>query len=1288
MPRRLLFLIPFFLLLAPGILPASERASIIDRGTDVISKWSSDQHLYVKGNIGVDQSRLDELERWLDENGKNWTIVLLADAQGEVYQDSDGRSYSNLDAVEYACGKGLLNKSGLGELKDARTGQTNGAAFVLFLEEKTFSYIGSEAQNTRGLGADDWRGKLDRPAFRAMSNGRRIIDAAMGTVKEIDSRLTRQLSLEQQQRQQARAEAQKQEANAQRTLTEAGELLIAAGQKSLALASENPGATGDLAKPDITTLQTELEYANALFTAGKPGEAARAAISVKDWALAHLQLMEAHARAGEDFKALNEQIAGLNPTGDGWRADQLTGAREELVKAQSAQINGDSIFLRHLENARAAVDSATAEIERARVEAQQRLIDQQEMQREAEISTRRMRNGAIAGGGGILAGLAGCGVYLSRRRKPIKLEAEELLTSWDRGFEKKTESLFQLLDRTSVVIGSEVDLPKRGYTGDTLSLSKKTIEDVDELFIMSSAVDRILREARELVHPKYSTLQAVNVLSTNRYLKAMKLLRDQPITFTPEDGIEPLLREDGQNEKTDLLGRIETYKPFSLSFTQLVDAFNEREQRALANLNLIEDSWARINASIGETQKMITAALEKTRVLRDAADDQLFTAPAMDAQWIHAAQEKFDLAIGISTGDPVRALADPIPIARRITAESLDLAEIILAARRERFPSMREDAQALDAAGHLTAWIDDALKSLSERADKICTLGIESTVRAEITETSATMAALDQRIEDARALSGRLRETAGQQLTNVETAIKTARDEIGALLKLEPARVLTEEGMNPDTRLKEASSQHQAAYAAINRGSVAEAHSALDAVQQLTDDAFGLIAASQKSLDGHDASSASRSSRHESLRTRVDEHGEILANMKSRYAAAALCLDASETHEGSHSIAEHLDKAEDALRDAERMTSDARRAHNEARLIESASLLDQTHASLDRCDQLFDEIREQKTRLEETESKNNVRVSQLRRERETLESIKNDPAVMQSTLNDLEKIDRDFLSAVDQISATSSNPFAIAGTLLAIDLSLDTIAVRADADRKLFQEARRSVDAVEAHLAIAQKLAHSARTDDIPDSRTLVDLQEVVERMRLKVVEMERTLKEPHADWLALDSVADQLTGQASRAVAEMRGELERARAAVAQLSAARGAVREASGWNGGGYGVRISGSPGIDLLEQARQALLMGLYLDAQRLAQDSNRTAEHALTEARRHVARLREAERRAAEEKRQAEARRRRSRESSSFGGGGSSFGSSSSSRSSGSSSSGMGRSSFSSSRGGSGMGRSGW
>jgi len=191
--------------------------------------------------------------------------------------------------------------------------------------------------------------------------------------------------------------------------------------------------------------------------------------------------------------------------------------------------------------------------------------------------------------------------------------------------------------------------------------------------------------------------------------------------------------------------------------------------------------------------------------------------------------------------------------------------------------------------------------------------------------------------------------------------------------------------------------------------------------------------------------------------------------------------------------------------------------------------------------------------------------------------------------------------------------------------------------------------------------------------------------------EIRHALVREHGDWNAANDMADQLTADTARQIAILEKELEEAQAAVAALRRGSAEVRNALDWTGG-YGVRISGSPGADQLEHGRVALSQGDYLATQALSMKAARTAANAVISATNLVARRRrEAQRRAAEERRRREASRRRSsfstsslsssRGGSMFGGGGIGGGS----RGSFSSSSGGSRSSFST---GSGFSRSGW
>ena len=101
-----------------------------------------------------------------------------------------------MDAVENALGRGLANKREFSDLKDTRTGQTNGAVFVLFLNERKFSYFGSDVFDHRGLGESAWARNLDGPARNAMRSGGRVMDAVKNTVGHIGKKLTQRLAYE------------------------------------------------------------------------------------------------------------------------------------------------------------------------------------------------------------------------------------------------------------------------------------------------------------------------------------------------------------------------------------------------------------------------------------------------------------------------------------------------------------------------------------------------------------------------------------------------------------------------------------------------------------------------------------------------------------------------------------------------------------------------------------------------------------------------------------------------------------------------------------------------------------------------------------------------------------------------------------------------------------------------------------------------------------------------------------------------------------------------------------
>ncbi len=209
---------------------------------EVLSAFEETQHLYVQGEIGVSPEQLAVLETWLDEHGPHWTVVLMQRGADQHYSAPDGRVFSGMDAVEFALGHGLANRTRFGRLEHPKTGETDGAAFVLFLEDRKFSYYASEAQDRRGIGEAQWIGNLDRNARVAMQNGGRMIDAVKDTVNDINNRLGQAIANEEQ---------------AERERIEQAERIKRERQRAVAQVQSDIQETRSKLLPEVQTIATE-----------------------------------------------------------------------------------------------------------------------------------------------------------------------------------------------------------------------------------------------------------------------------------------------------------------------------------------------------------------------------------------------------------------------------------------------------------------------------------------------------------------------------------------------------------------------------------------------------------------------------------------------------------------------------------------------------------------------------------------------------------------------------------------------------------------------------------------------------------------------------------------------------------------------------------------------------------------------------------------------------------------------------------------------------------------------
>jgi len=1268
----------------PGACGAAEAAAPavgaqrVEAATDVVGLWRPDQHLYVKGSLGAGQAQLDSLEAWLRAQASNWTVVLLELAADERFRDVDGKTFAGMDAVEQALGTGLPNRTGFGQLTDARTQERNGALFVLFLRERKFSYFGSDAQDRRGLGEDRWVGQLDRPAVAAMRGGGRIVDAVRDTITGIDRQLAQRIASEQADRERREAEAQAARVQAleraRASLAAASNAVGRAERAAAELQGAATAMTGDLVRPGLAGWRGELEAARAALEAGNLPAVAAVADPVARQA-------DEHARRIESFRQLGPELARLEQRMAGWPSHPYREAA--MAASQEAQQALEESRQAHRRGDAAAIEKAALARDKAdKAEARMRAAEQAARQREeAEARASQLRRQAAAGGGAAAAAGAGALLFgLNRRRRGPRSEALALVQTWTAGLNEKTAALFELLDRVRTVLGGSAEEVAERYAGRTLEAGRRIIQDVDELSIMSACAGRVLAGARALIEPAGWGGRARAWVSAGPYREAIRRLRDEPIRFRPEEGLELVVRGP-RTERDTLLGHLESYQPFTMTFTELIDAFNERAGRALSELASVQSAILQARPVFAEVEKgLALAAGEEAGLQRARATDVRFTFAEVFASLLPAARLDHAEAVRMACRDAMGALEGPAAAAQRKAGDAAGLVGLGMGYHREIGPALAAAAGRLQGAGRDAGWIEAAVTELSAQSEELASRAQRESVAREIREIGEGLNRLRERAEAAIALEESCQKELALAVEEAGAEVQRAREELGRDLGLPPGELLAESGRNPMESIGRARDQLAGARAALDRGDIEGGRDGLDAGLAAVAAARGIVEATRSARAARADAEAAWRAETDRLAAMLPEHERILDELLRGYEPAALRLgEGDPVHPNANGTAQdNLKEAEDQLARCRSLAEESGQAFRAGRILEGSDRMEQAMAHQQEAAHRLAEIVEKRDRLRRSEAGNEELQRRLEARQREIEGLTGDPRTMAATAEG-------FRQAVQQLersrilaAAGLRNPFAREAVLAEAGAALEQVAARVRQDWEAHAEAERSMRAAASQIEGARRLAQEARGDAVADSGAIVRSYEELDALAAQLAACEPRLLEAHGGWRELDQEADRLAAEAGRVAAVLRGELEEARAALEAISRASAAVRSASAW-AGGWGVLISGSPGGSLLQQARGGLERGVYAEARRMAEQARRAAELAIAEAEAEMLR-----RRRAEEERQERERRRRAMEvqrrlstsrstSSSFG------------RSAFSSGSGMQRSSFSR---GSGMSRSGW
>ena len=1258
---------------------------------DVIAAWQPDRHVFVKGDIGVGGPQLAELQQWIARHAPHWTVVLMESAANEQYHAADGREYRELDAVEHALRNGLSNRTGFGSLEHPKTGESDGAIFVLFLRERKFSYFASDAQDRRGLGEARWMGQLDQPAFRAMRNGGRILDAAKDTISSINSQLESAIASEAASAERAERERQRAAEEVRRRLS-----LTRSRMEEVQLAAANfreqhPLATGPLATPPLADWQTELDAIEGELSPETARNLEQRLAQVDDALQRHLNGYASVLGLPARRQELEQQLQSLASAPEGIAAEQVSQAQELLAAAQAAAVAGQLGIEQRLAQAASAIEAG-----------EQRLDEYLAARQRAQLRALWVQRTVVAMVALFLLAIAAVLVVLNRRRRKAMLQAQQELAARETSVAHETDGINVLFVRAEDLLGSREQVRKRGYEGLTERTCTMAFDFVDDLFIMSKEVRRVLAEAKRLVYPTSLAGRLVNLFSSSRYQQAINQVSGKPLVFNRVSGLPAVLRDRVSRQRDGSLP-----EEISMTFEEVFTAFQQRGADARQALETVEHSLAGVGDALDGLQRDVEQLTEQEKQLMQAAkEDGYFHLPRFFDVLIPNLQQDLATADQQAAFDAVQAMQASIPVARRKLSEATALATRLMTARGQLFPQLHRAAEQLGQHGYAATWIGQELQAITARADQLMEVATQASISAELEELDRGLQSLEQRAETAVQHAAAIDEQFAPQLQAASARVEQGRQQLATALGLSLERVLNEPGRDPDDWIATAGKHLDAARAALGQGRNDVVDSALTAQQACLADAGEILEACLAAADGFQPQHAEFHSQWERLQARLPEVRRELEPVQAAYERAALMMHDLDVTEGPE-VEETLDaeailqRAAAPVADIEQDLQAAQAAFRGGEVLAAEDLLDKAGVALAQAHQRLDLVQQHLQAIGEQSQENARVLARLVEQAGELRQRASDRLVMSATRAAVERVGSALQEWEQELTRSSlvRNPFEVQVQLGRLNQELDRLLAQCEADRQAHAEAARAVTGAERQLQQVQQLVRRSQTDGIPDSPQVIELNAQIAGLSRSLKNVRHDLETPHADWQTVDDHASRIQVELRTAADSLGGELEHASQALSNFQLASQAVYQAEQWSGA-YGVRVARSPGVGDLERARMSLQQGNYGLVLELSRLATAAAQAAVQQAEREVARRRLAEQQAAE----AERRRRAARRNSPFGGGfpmggGGSFGGGSfgggifgggsfGGRSLGGGSS--RRSSSSRSRGssGSGFGRSGW
>lgn len=1245
----------FYLLILSHSLFASDVAISVRDMNGVVEQWQSEQHVYVKGEVGVSTESLNDLEAWLDSNGGNWTVVLSESMAGEQYQGVGTQSYSGVTAAEYTLSRGLGNLSSFVELKDPSSGSSNGMILIISLKERSFSYFAEEAYERKGLGHKDWRGNLDQPARRAMQRGQ-LVQCVRNSVEHVDALFRQRVAEELNERKVTEQKQLNLRKQVRREIVELREELQLAKKESSQF-QHTFGAfqNGDIGKISEQSIIEKLLSIEGALNSLRNDEITLAAVSIRSTK----GILRQERERMKDWPVHKERVQNLVIEAEAFELDpaaaDVAGVRETLstlaLGVQKSYQEGRSEYRTELEEFDRSLDYLYQLNEEASALRETQLA-LSKVRQQAKLKRQKSQQTAAAAGGvvTIIGGAVAAGVSRRRRKKP-KQKAETLLEERKAWLGARTDELFALQDRAELVIGSSEELENRGYKGLTLSISEQVIRSVDHAYILSAGVDRLIQKASALIEPKSMRLKLWNGVSRSRFDQVIEILQDEPVVMGKGDQVEL-----GNKNENALLGS-DAKEDIQINFVELRSDFRSSLALALEGLDRVEGAWEVIAETMNVLEENCLELNQRHDSLYLLGEvDDMFQILSFDTRWME--RVSLDLAEAHLTAqhDPVKVIEEQLPGLDEMLHEMGLTLQGVERLREEGMSYVLAFQRKLDSAGRESGWVDEELGELSESLDLLAQQGASTSVIRLIDtwcHDSQAFTKSCQRGSEILSLLGNVREDIRDTL---EPELRATRTKLSRVTNVPEDRILREDG-GPEGQIKHAVEGLLQLEESLDEGRVDLADEELSQAMSEIEAARAIIADSLAAQEEYIPRLEHYEVLLESAKEQLPAHLEIDDLLRQRYFDKVL----------GESVVCAADQVKEFLNSMKELSKAVRIAYSQGELLKSRFLLDIGDESAAAIKSRYDVLSETRDRLGELEKQNQTQYLKLNKKGDDMRSTMTDPKVSSGT----QRVFSEFESVLAQAEQGMKEEFGLMNPDLVTEQLeqcsdlLESLGEGVMRDRDAYAKLEQLKELIEREITDLKHLTRMAVNDNIVDS-------EEIERSSGRRDEVDRGYagvkaeSQNHADWVSLRERADSLLDEVGEIKSTLKKELQSAREALNALKSAEAILSKAMYWKFS-YGIKAHCGEASTALQDAHIYLSKGLYHEALRRAGVASSLARQALSAAQSQEASIR---------RKRAAARRRRISGSPRIG-----LGSQSYSR-------GSHFSSSSGSSNNSGFGRSGW